>query len=164
MLIFACLFFLYTLLISLSTFSLFGMVSETITHHLFISVFLHFFSGFLLAVVVGLLYGSSAVPVLYIKSHSSCNDSVFHGASIYGMLSVSDNRFYSYLCYKYAFLQKKWNKHSNVLWGLSLFPHCFKWHWILQGTRLKIAIHGFPHLFENSILCHSFVTQGHQHY
>uniref|UniRef100_A0A3Q1HN69 Transmembrane protein 144b n=1 Tax=Anabas testudineus TaxID=64144 RepID=A0A3Q1HN69_ANATE len=40
-------------------------------------------SGCLLAVVSGLLYGSSFVPILYIKSHSSCHDSMFHGASVY---------------------------------------------------------------------------------
>uniref|UniRef100_A0A8C2XH46 Transmembrane protein 144 n=1 Tax=Cyclopterus lumpus TaxID=8103 RepID=A0A8C2XH46_CYCLU len=39
----------------------------------------------LLAVVSGLLYGFSFAPILYIKSHSSCPDSVFHGASDYGM-------------------------------------------------------------------------------
>ncbi|XP_026213833.1 transmembrane protein 144b isoform X2 [Anabas testudineus] len=41
------------------------------------------FIGCLLAVVSGLLYGSSFVPILYIKSHSSCHDSMFHGASVY---------------------------------------------------------------------------------
>uniref|UniRef100_A0A8C6UB69 Transmembrane protein 144b n=1 Tax=Neogobius melanostomus TaxID=47308 RepID=A0A8C6UB69_9GOBI len=43
------------------------------------------FIGCLLAVVSGLLYGSSFVPILYIKSHSSCHDSMFHGASIYDL-------------------------------------------------------------------------------
>ncbi|KAM4621922.1 transmembrane protein 144b [Polymixia lowei] len=41
--------------------------------------------GYLLAVVSGLLYGSSFIPVLYIKSHSSCHDSVYHGASLYDL-------------------------------------------------------------------------------
>ncbi|XP_029368902.1 transmembrane protein 144b [Echeneis naucrates] len=41
------------------------------------------FIGCLLAVVSGLLYGSSFTPILYIKSHSSCQDSMFHGASLY---------------------------------------------------------------------------------
>ncbi|XP_071388705.1 transmembrane protein 144b [Centroberyx affinis] len=41
--------------------------------------------GCLLAVVSGLLYGSSFAPILYIKSHSSCHDSVFHGASLYDL-------------------------------------------------------------------------------
>ncbi|XP_018534939.1 transmembrane protein 144b isoform X2 [Lates calcarifer] len=45
------------------------------------------FIGCLLAVVSGLLYGSSFAPILYIKSHSSCHDSMFHGASVYGLLS-----------------------------------------------------------------------------
>ncbi|XP_010741217.2 transmembrane protein 144b isoform X1 [Larimichthys crocea] len=41
--------------------------------------------GYLLAVVSGLLYGSSFVPILYIKTHSSCHDSMFHGASVYDL-------------------------------------------------------------------------------
>ncbi|XP_070693342.1 transmembrane protein 144b [Pempheris klunzingeri] len=43
------------------------------------------FIGCLLAVVSGLLYGSSFVPMLYIKTRSSCQDSVFHGASVYDL-------------------------------------------------------------------------------
>ncbi|XP_054453803.1 transmembrane protein 144b [Anoplopoma fimbria] len=43
------------------------------------------FIGCLLAVVSGLLYGSSFAPILYIKSLSSCRDSVFHGASDYDL-------------------------------------------------------------------------------
>ncbi|XP_068571314.1 transmembrane protein 144b [Cebidichthys violaceus] len=39
------------------------------------------FIGCLLAAVSGLLYGSSFAPVLYIKSRSSCPDSMFLGAS-----------------------------------------------------------------------------------
>lgn len=41
--------------------------------------------GCLLAVVVGLLYGACFVPVLYIKNHSSCRDSIFYGASVYDL-------------------------------------------------------------------------------
>ncbi|XP_068182232.1 transmembrane protein 144b [Antennarius striatus] len=41
--------------------------------------------GCLLAVFAGLLFGSSYVPILYIKTHSSCRDSVFHGASDYDL-------------------------------------------------------------------------------
>uniref|UniRef100_A0A3B4T6U2 Transmembrane protein 144b n=1 Tax=Seriola dumerili TaxID=41447 RepID=A0A3B4T6U2_SERDU len=43
------------------------------------------FIGCLLAVMSGLLYGSSFAPILYIKSHSSCRDSIFHGASVYDL-------------------------------------------------------------------------------
>ncbi|XP_076005373.1 transmembrane protein 144b [Genypterus blacodes] len=39
--------------------------------------------GCLLAVVSGLLYSSCYIPILYIKSQSKCNDSMFHGASLY---------------------------------------------------------------------------------
>ncbi|XP_059201490.1 transmembrane protein 144b [Centropristis striata] len=41
--------------------------------------------GCLLAVVSGLLYGSSFTPILFIKNHSSCHDSMFHGASVYDL-------------------------------------------------------------------------------
>ncbi|XP_049898437.1 transmembrane protein 144b [Epinephelus moara] len=41
--------------------------------------------GCLLAVLSGLLYGTSFAPVFYIKSHSSCLDSMFHGASVYDL-------------------------------------------------------------------------------
>ncbi|XP_035017552.1 transmembrane protein 144b [Hippoglossus stenolepis] len=41
--------------------------------------------GCLLAVVSGLLYGSSFAPILYIKSHSSCQGSLFSGASDYDL-------------------------------------------------------------------------------
>ncbi|XP_070819422.1 transmembrane protein 144b [Chaetodon trifascialis] len=43
------------------------------------------FIGCLLAVLSGLMYGSSFVPILYIKGHSSCRDSMFHGASVYDL-------------------------------------------------------------------------------
>ncbi|XP_040904333.1 transmembrane protein 144b [Toxotes jaculatrix] len=43
------------------------------------------FIGCLLAVVSGLLYGSSFAPILYIKSHSSSHDSMFYGASVYDL-------------------------------------------------------------------------------
>ncbi|XP_069027608.1 transmembrane protein 144b [Embiotoca jacksoni] len=43
------------------------------------------FIGCLLAVVVGLMYGSTFVPILYIKNHSSCHDSIFYGASMYDL-------------------------------------------------------------------------------
>uniref|UniRef100_A0A3Q2CEB8 Transmembrane protein 144b n=1 Tax=Cyprinodon variegatus TaxID=28743 RepID=A0A3Q2CEB8_CYPVA len=41
-----------------------------------------FISGCLLAVMTGLLFGSSFVPVLYIKNHSVCPDSIFYGATV----------------------------------------------------------------------------------
>ncbi|XP_060936270.1 transmembrane protein 144b [Limanda limanda] len=41
--------------------------------------------GCLLAVVSGLLYGSSFAPILYIKSHSSCQECMFRGASEYDL-------------------------------------------------------------------------------
>ncbi|XP_036826335.1 transmembrane protein 144 isoform X4 [Oncorhynchus mykiss] len=43
--------------------------------------------GCLLAVVAGLLYGASFVPILYIKSHVADHDSICYGASLYGFLS-----------------------------------------------------------------------------
>uniref|UniRef100_A0A3B5A0P8 Transmembrane protein 144 n=1 Tax=Stegastes partitus TaxID=144197 RepID=A0A3B5A0P8_9TELE len=44
-----------------------------------------FISGCLLAVVVGLLYGSTFVPILYIENHSLCQDSMYYGASRYDL-------------------------------------------------------------------------------
>ncbi|KAK5600144.1 hypothetical protein CRENBAI_007502 [Crenichthys baileyi] len=41
--------------------------------------------GCLLAVMAGLLYGSSFIPILYIKNHSLCRDSIFYGASVYDL-------------------------------------------------------------------------------
>uniref|UniRef100_A0A8C7ZT28 Transmembrane protein 144b n=1 Tax=Oryzias sinensis TaxID=183150 RepID=A0A8C7ZT28_9TELE len=43
------------------------------------------FMGCLLAVMVGLLYGSCFIPILYIMSHSPCPDSVYYGASVFAM-------------------------------------------------------------------------------
>lgn len=65
--------------------------------------FFPFFRGCLLAVISGLLYGSSFTPILYIKSHSSCRDSMFHGASVYGMDSVFNSR----RCYYYTQPEEK---------------------------------------------------------
>ncbi|XP_021439801.1 transmembrane protein 144 isoform X2 [Oncorhynchus mykiss] len=41
--------------------------------------------GCLLAVVAGLLYGASFVPILYIKSHVADHDSICYGASLYDL-------------------------------------------------------------------------------
>ncbi|XP_074505254.1 transmembrane protein 144b isoform X1 [Sebastes fasciatus] len=43
------------------------------------------FVGCLLAVMSGLLYGSSVGPIIYIKSRISCPDSMFYGASDYDL-------------------------------------------------------------------------------
>ncbi|KAM8908988.1 transmembrane protein 144b isoform 2-T2 [Spinachia spinachia] len=43
------------------------------------------FIGCLLAVMSGLMYGSSFAPIFYIKSRSACSDSMFHGASDYDL-------------------------------------------------------------------------------
>lgn len=59
------------------------------------NLLIHLFSGCLLAVLSGLLYGSSAVPVLYIMNHSLCRDSMFFGASAYGVVSGFNASFHS---------------------------------------------------------------------
>uniref|UniRef100_A0A146ZR25 Transmembrane protein 144 n=1 Tax=Fundulus heteroclitus TaxID=8078 RepID=A0A146ZR25_FUNHE len=41
--------------------------------------------GCMLAVMTGLLYGCSFAPILYIKNHSTCPDSIFYGASVYDL-------------------------------------------------------------------------------
>ncbi|XP_059553702.1 transmembrane protein 144 isoform X2 [Myotis daubentonii] len=43
--------------------------------------------GCSLAVISGILYGSTFVPIIYIKDHSKRNDSIYAGASHYGFLS-----------------------------------------------------------------------------
>uniref|UniRef100_A0A3B5MJM2 Transmembrane protein 144 n=1 Tax=Xiphophorus couchianus TaxID=32473 RepID=A0A3B5MJM2_9TELE len=63
-------------------------VSKEIKSASFIQFFtlcILFISGCLLAVMAGLLYGSSFIPVLYIKNHSACHDSIFYGASVYDL-------------------------------------------------------------------------------
>ncbi|XP_017512149.2 transmembrane protein 144 isoform X3 [Manis javanica] len=47
----------------------------------------HRIVGCSLAVVSGILYGSTFVPIIYIKDHSKRNDSTYAGASQYGSLS-----------------------------------------------------------------------------
>uniref|UniRef100_A0A3Q4H410 Transmembrane protein 144b n=1 Tax=Neolamprologus brichardi TaxID=32507 RepID=A0A3Q4H410_NEOBR len=52
----------------------------------FLNVFcLLFTSGFLLAVVAGLMYAFSIIPVLYIKSNSVQHDSMFYESSVYDL-------------------------------------------------------------------------------
>lgn len=62
-------------------------------HIVYIGIF-HWFtvvccSGSLLAVVAGLMYGSSFIPVLYIKYHAADPDSKYKGASQFGKSSLS---------------------------------------------------------------------------
>ncbi|KAM5159340.1 transmembrane protein 144 isoform 2-T2 [Callospermophilus lateralis] len=47
----------------------------------------HRIVGCSLAVISGILYGSTFVPIIYIKDHSKRNDSIYAGASQYGFLS-----------------------------------------------------------------------------
>ena len=42
------------------------------------------FRGCSLAVISGILYGSTFVPIIYIKDHSKRNESVYAGASQFG--------------------------------------------------------------------------------
>uniref|UniRef100_A0A3P9NQZ6 Transmembrane protein 144b n=1 Tax=Poecilia reticulata TaxID=8081 RepID=A0A3P9NQZ6_POERE len=51
----------------------------------FFTLCILFISGCLLAVMAGFLYGSSFIPILYIKNHSACPDSIFYGASVYDL-------------------------------------------------------------------------------
>lgn len=54
-----------------------------ISSDLFVCVLL-FLRGCSLAVISGILYGSTFVPIIYIKDHSKRNDSIYAGASQYG--------------------------------------------------------------------------------
>uniref|UniRef100_A0A672ZJS3 Transmembrane protein 144b n=1 Tax=Sphaeramia orbicularis TaxID=375764 RepID=A0A672ZJS3_9TELE len=110
------------------------------------------FIGCLLAVVSGLLYGSSFVPILYIKSHSSSPDSVFYGASVYdldyvyaqcsGIFLTSTIYFTIYCCamnnkprvYSRAVLP---GLLSGLMWALATY--C----WFLANNYLS-AVNTFP--------------------
>ncbi|KAI3351458.1 hypothetical protein L3Q82_020312 [Scortum barcoo] len=69
--------------ISVTPYAMFNVTGDLNSIHHAVSQSLHLFRGCLLAVVSGMMYGSSFAPILYIKSHSSCHDSMFHGASVY---------------------------------------------------------------------------------
>ncbi|KAK2904439.1 transmembrane protein 144b isoform X1 [Channa argus] len=97
------------------------------------------FIGCLLAHVSGLLYGSSFTPILYIKSHSSCRDSVFHGASVYDLdyvyaqccgIFVASTIYFTIYC---AAMNNKPRVYSRVIlpgllcglmWALATFCWC----------------------------------------
>uniref|UniRef100_A0A3P8PIY1 Transmembrane protein 144b n=1 Tax=Astatotilapia calliptera TaxID=8154 RepID=A0A3P8PIY1_ASTCA len=74
-----------------SRFGWFGIAAQNVSHPIlnycgFLNVFcLLFTSGFLLAVVAGLMYAFSIIPVLYIKSNSVHHDSMFYESSVYDL-------------------------------------------------------------------------------
>lgn len=79
------------------------------------------FSGCLLAVLSGLMYGSSFAPILYIKTHSSCHDSMFHGASVYGMVSV----FVTAIISSWTSLKVKMEQTLQHPFRFKTAPHCW---------------------------------------
>uniref|UniRef100_A0A672ZII3 Transmembrane protein 144b n=1 Tax=Sphaeramia orbicularis TaxID=375764 RepID=A0A672ZII3_9TELE len=142
-----------------STPLLFDRVSILLNMFLLISSQEHI--GCLLAVVSGLLYGSSFVPILYIKSHSSSPDSVFYGASVYdldyvyaqcsGIFLTSTIYFTIYCCamnnkprvYSRAVLP---GLLSGLMWALATY--C----WFLANNYLS-AVNTFPIVSAVSTSC-----------
>uniref|UniRef100_A0A8D3AB84 Transmembrane protein 144 n=2 Tax=Scophthalmus maximus TaxID=52904 RepID=A0A8D3AB84_SCOMX len=107
------------------------------------------FIGSLLAVLSGLLYGSSFTPILYIKSRSMCQESVFHGASDYDLdyvhaqcsgIFVTSTLYFAIYC---AAMKNRPRVYSGaILPGLlsglmwSLATYC----WFLANTYLSAVI------------------------
>uniref|UniRef100_A0A8C9RVX1 Transmembrane protein 144b n=1 Tax=Scleropages formosus TaxID=113540 RepID=A0A8C9RVX1_SCLFO len=113
---------------------------------------LFFFRGSGLAVVSGLLYGSSFVPVLYIKNHGARNDSAFAGASQFDLdyvfaqysgIFLTSTVYFLVYC---AFMKNKPKVYSKailpgfasgVMWGIAT---CC---WFLANNYLS-AVVSFP--------------------
>lgn len=110
------------------------------------------FMGCFLAVISGLLYGSSFVPVLYIKSHSSHLDSIFHGASVYDLDYVyaqSSGIFLTSTVYFAIYCAMRNNRPrvysqailpgllSGLMWTLATYS------WFLANNYLS-AVNTFP--------------------
>nr|XP_040028537.1 transmembrane protein 144b [Gasterosteus aculeatus aculeatus] len=107
------------------------------------------FIGCLLAVMAGLMFGSSFAPILYIKSHSSCGDSMFHGASDYDLdyihaqcsgIFVASTVYFAIYC---AVMNNRPRVYSRVilpglLSGLmwSLATYC----WFLASNHMSAVI------------------------
>nr|XP_019959376.1 PREDICTED: transmembrane protein 144 isoform X2 [Paralichthys olivaceus] len=123
------------------------------------------FIGCLLAVVSGLLYGSSITPILYIKSHSSCQDSMFHGASDYDLdyvyaqcsgIFLTSTLYFTIYC---AAMHNRPRLHSRlILPGLSsglmwtLATYC----WFLANNYLSAVI-TFPIITAGLANCFIFL-------
>ncbi|KAL4640391.1 transmembrane protein 144 isoform X1 [Arapaima gigas] len=109
-------------------------------------------TGSVLAVVAGLLYGSSFIPVLYIKNHGARNDSAFAGASQFDLdyvfaqysgIFLTSTVYFLIYC---AFMKNKPKVYSKailpgfasgMMWGIAT---CC---WFLANNYLS-AVVSFP--------------------
>ncbi|XP_077589051.1 transmembrane protein 144b [Stigmatopora nigra] len=105
--------------------------------------------GCLLAIVCGVLYGSSFTPILYIKSHSSHHDSVFHGASVYDLdyvyaqccgIFVASTVYFIIYCVAMKSRPRLYSRvilpglFSGSMWGLATY--C----WVLANNYLSVVV------------------------
>uniref|UniRef100_A0A672I020 Transmembrane protein 144 n=1 Tax=Salarias fasciatus TaxID=181472 RepID=A0A672I020_SALFA len=94
--------------------------------------------GYLLAVAEGLLFGSTLIPILYIKNHSTHTDSVFYGASLFEL-----NYLYAVCCGIFAtssvhfFIYCAVMKNRARIYANSVLPA------VLSGFLWAVASHCF---------------------
>uniref|UniRef100_A0A3B5A0U6 Transmembrane protein 144 n=1 Tax=Stegastes partitus TaxID=144197 RepID=A0A3B5A0U6_9TELE len=126
------------------------------------------FIGCLLAVVVGLLYGSTFVPILYIENHSLCQDSMYYGASRYDLDYIyahSCGSFFTstvYFAIYCAAMKSKPRIYSRaILPGLltGLMRALATYFWFLANDYLSSVI-TFPIVTAVSTTQHTVFLQG----
>jgi len=80
--------------------------------YLFSMIIFSCYRGCILAVFSGVLYGSSFVPVFYIKVHAKTNSSMFTGSSENGMYEW-DDKVVSVLIVCNLYIEKHFIGYSN---------------------------------------------------
>uniref|UniRef100_A0A3B4BEC0 Uncharacterized protein n=1 Tax=Periophthalmus magnuspinnatus TaxID=409849 RepID=A0A3B4BEC0_9GOBI len=158
-----------------STPLLFDRVSVTLQNHHTLYINVHPFLdhshysrlGCLLAVVSGLLYGSSLVPILYIKSHSSYRDSMFYGASVYDLdyiyaqcsgIFLASTVYFAIYCAARRNRPRVYSRAilpgllSGLMWTLATYS------WFLANRYLN-PVNTFPIVSTVSTVHHGLTTQ-----
>ncbi|XP_020515076.1 transmembrane protein 144 [Labrus bergylta] len=107
------------------------------------------FIGCMLAVLSGLLYGSSFTPILYIKARSACTDCIFQGASAFDLdyvyaqccgIFVASTLYFAIYCAAMRNRPRVYSKAilpgmlSGVMWALATY--C----WFLANNYLSAVI------------------------
>ncbi|XP_029021913.1 transmembrane protein 144b [Betta splendens] len=114
--------------------------------------------GCFLAVASGLLYGASFVPILYIKSRSSCPESIFHGASLYDLdymyaqcsgIFVTSTVYFTIYCaamnnrpriYSRAILP---GLLSGLMWALATYSWCLANNFLSAVVTFPVVRAGY---------------------